>query len=133
MNFDKSSYEVREDSDEVMIMIVMNQPSSKPFDVMINLMDVTAESKCYCELLTLYFKLINAGWNDYRRSSIIVSIPANQMSTSFTINIIDNNIAECDETFTLTLSVPSSPCGVISGSDDNSEVMIRDDDGRKKC
>ncbi|XP_065918902.1 extracellular matrix protein 3-like [Dysidea avara] len=51
------------------------------------------------------------------------------MSTSFTINIIDDNIAECDETFTLTLSVPSSPCGVISGSDDTSEVMIRDDDG----
>ena len=46
MNFDKSSYEVREDSDEVMIMIALNQPSSKPFDVVISLMDVTAESKC---------------------------------------------------------------------------------------
>ena len=45
MNFDKSSYEVREDSDEVMIMIVLNQPSSKPFDVMIILMDVTAKSR----------------------------------------------------------------------------------------
>jgi len=53
------------------------------------------------------------------------------MSTSFTINITDDSIAECDETFTLTLSVPSSPCGVISGSVDTSEVMIRDDDGRK--
>ena len=47
------------------------------------------------------------------------------------MNIIDDNIAECDETFTLTLSVPSSLCGVISGSDDTSEVMIRDDDGRR--
>ena len=46
MNFDKSSYEVGEDSGEVMIMIVLNQPSFKPFDVMISLMDVTAESKC---------------------------------------------------------------------------------------
>ena len=46
MNFDNSSYEVREDSDRVMIMIVLNQPSSKPFDVLISLMDVTAESKC---------------------------------------------------------------------------------------
>ena len=46
MNFDKSSYEVREDSDEVMIMIVLNRPSSKPFDVVISLMDETAESKC---------------------------------------------------------------------------------------
>ena len=53
------------------------------------------------------------------------------MLTSFTINIINNNITECDETFTLTLSVTSSPCGVISGSDDTSEVMIRDNDGRR--
>ena len=53
------------------------------------------------------------------------------MSKSFTINIIDDNIAECDETFTLSLSVPSSPCGVKSGSVDNSEVIIKDDDGRR--
>ena len=53
------------------------------------------------------------------------------MSTTLTINIIDDNIAECDETFTLTLSVPSSPCGVISGSVNTSEVVIRDDDGRR--
>ena len=58
-------------------------------------------------------------------------VPSNITSTSFTINIIDDNIAECDETFTLTLSVPSSPCGLVSGSDSTSVVMIRDDDGRR--
>ena len=52
-------------------------------------------------------------------------------STSFTINIIDDNVAECDETFTLTLGVPSLLCGVVSGSNDTSVVMIRDDDGRR--
>ncbi|XP_065918207.1 adhesion G-protein coupled receptor V1-like isoform X2 [Dysidea avara] len=111
VNFDNSPYEVREDSDEVMIMMVLNQPSSKPFDVIISLMDLTAERG-----------------DDYRGQRTI-AIPANQMSTSFAINIIKDNIAECDETFTLTLSVPSSPCGVISGSYDTSEVMIKDDDG----
>ena len=77
---------------------------------------------------------MNVGGNDYRSQRIIaITVPAHIMSTSFTINIIDDNIAECDETFTLTLSVPSSPCGVISGSDDTSEVMIRDDDGRRSA
>ena len=52
------------------------------------------------------------------------------MSKSFTVNIIDDEIAECNETFKLTLSVPSSPCGVINGSVNTSEVMIRDD-GRR--
>ena len=60
-----------------------------------------------------------------------ITVPANQKSTLFSVRIIDDKITECDETFTLTLSVPSSPCGVISGSDDTSEVMIRDDDGRR--
>ena len=130
MNFDQSSYEVREDSDKMMIMIVLNRPSSKPFDVMISLMDGTAESKLYYNLYINCFYLISGG-NDYRRRTITVSVPANVMSKSFTIDIIDDNIAECSETFTLTLSVPSSPCGLISGSDDTSEVMIRDDDGRR--
>ena len=74
----------------------------------------------------------HVGERDYNISrTITVNVPANEMSTSFTINITDDNIGECDETFTLTLSVPSSPCGVISGSVDTSEVMIRDDDGRR--
>ena len=45
MNFNKSSYEVREDSDEVMIMLVLNQTLFEPFDVMISLMDVTTKGK----------------------------------------------------------------------------------------
>ena len=70
--------------------------------------------------------------NDYNsQRTIAVAVPANMMSTSFTINITDDNIAECDETFTLTLSVPSSSCGAVSGSVNTSVVMIRDDDGRK--
>ena len=72
------------------------------------------------------------GRDDYgSNNNTAITVPANVMSTSFTINIIDDNIAECDETFTLTLSVPSSPCEVISESDDTSEVIIRDDDGRR--
>ena len=53
------------------------------------------------------------------------------ISTSVTIRINNDNIAECDETFNLILSIPSSPCGVVSGSFITSVVMIRDDDGRR--
>ncbi|XP_065917576.1 extracellular matrix protein 3-like [Dysidea avara] len=112
VNFNKSSYEVREDSDEVMIMLVLNQTLFEPFDVMISLMDVTTK-----------------GENDYRGSTITVSVPANKISTSFLINITNDKIAECDETLKITLSAITSNCRIISGSDDTSEVMIRDDDG----
>ena len=41
MNFERSSYKVREYRGEVMIMIELSQPSSEPFDMMISLMNVT--------------------------------------------------------------------------------------------
>ena len=41
MNFEQSSYEVMEDGYEVFIGIVLSQPSSEPFEVMISLMNVT--------------------------------------------------------------------------------------------
>ena len=49
---------------------------------------------------------------------------------SLTINIIDNNIVECNEMFNVTM-VSVTTCGVTIGSE-ISEVMIRDDDGKYK-
>ena len=52
------------------------------------------------------------------------------MSTSFTINIIDDEIIECDETFNLTLNVPVSSCGAVNGATDTTEMTMTDNDGR---
>ena len=54
INFKQSSYEVMEDRGEVTVMIDMNQPSSQPFQVMISLMDVTANCKYRIILAILY-------------------------------------------------------------------------------
>ena len=48
------------------------------------------------------------------------------MSKSFTINIINDNITECDETFKLILSISAAPCEVVSGNTDTTEVTITD-------
>ena len=53
------------------------------------------------------------------------------MSKSFTIDIINDDVSECNEIFSLMLSIPTLPCGVVIGRNDISEVMIRDDDGRR--
>ena len=45
VNFKQPLYEVMEDGDKMMIVIELSQPSSKPFDVMLSLMNVTAEGK----------------------------------------------------------------------------------------
>ena len=48
------------------------------------------------------------------------------MSKSFTINIINDNITECDKTFKLILSIPAPPCEVVSGNNDTTEVTMKD-------
>ena len=67
---------------------------------------------------------------DYRRNATL-NIPANITSTSFTINIINDNISECNKLFKIVLSVPPSTCGVIVGNNNTSEVTINDDDGKR--
>ena len=48
-----------------------------------------------------------------------------------TIDIVDNNIVECNEMFNVTMMFVTT-CGVTIGSNRISEVMIRDDDGKYK-
>ena len=45
VNFRQSSYEVMESRTEVTVVIELSQSSSEPFEVMISLMDATAECK----------------------------------------------------------------------------------------
>ena len=45
MKIEESSYEVTEDTNEVTILILLNRPSSKPFDLSINIMNLTVECK----------------------------------------------------------------------------------------
>ena len=44
MDFSQSSYDVREDDGEVMIELIMNRASSQQFEVVINLISITATS-----------------------------------------------------------------------------------------
>ena len=51
------------------------------------------------------------------------------MTQTFTMTIIDNNIVECVETFTVTISSVTT-CGVTIGSDSSTVVRITDDDSK---
>ena len=76
---------------------------------------------------------IIADRDDYRIFSTAVNVPIAEITLfSFNVQIINDGIAECDETFSLMLSVPSPPCEVVNGRNNTSIVTIRDNDG-KKC
>ena len=74
----------------------------------------------YCKFLT--------DTDDYTGGSRVISVPAGVMTQSFTIDIADDNIVECIETFDVTISSVTT-CGVTIGSVSDTEVRITDDDG----
>ena len=66
---------------------------------------------------------------DYAVTIETIAIPPGVTMQPLTINIIDNNIVECNEMFNVTM-VSVTTCGVTIGSNRISEVIIRDDDGK---
>ena len=78
-----------------------------------------------------YYYTVTDG-EDYERKSKNVNVPASKTSKSFTINIINDDNSECNESFKLMLSIANSTCGVVNGTNYTSRVMIRDNDS-KRC
>ena len=73
----------------------------------------------------------NIGGSDYSGESFSVTFPARVNVMSFNVSIINDNIAEPAESFTLTLEIPpaSVALAVTRGSPDNVTVNIIDDEG----
>ena len=61
---------------------------------------------------------------------MVVTVPTGGMTQSFTVAIVDDDVMECDETFTVTI-LSVTGCAVTISNTSRTEVMIVDDDGRK--
>ena len=60
---------------------------------------------------------------------MVVDVPAGVMTQSFTIDVVDSDNVECDETFIITISSVTT-CGVTIGNNNSSAVIITDDDSK---
>ena len=65
---------------------------------------------------------------DYNQRRVSVMIDPGTTRQPFTINIINDNIIECIEAF--SLSIEGTWCG-LNTSNGRAEVIIIDDDGKK--
>ena len=73
----------------------------------------------------------NSGGSDYEDERFTVTFPAGVNVISFNVTIIDDNIAELAELFTLDLDIPAvaAAIGVVKGSPNTATVNIMDDEG----
>ena len=65
---------------------------------------------------------------DHSEGAIIITVPACTVSQLFIINITDDNIAECNESFSVNIQSVSA-YGPVIGSTNTTEVIVIDDDG----
>ena len=93
-----------EDDGTVNVMILLSQPSSVQFQVLINTTDTSAIGMQICS----YCYYINNGicivaGEDYNGSPITINVPAGITMHSLAISIIDNDIVECNEIFNIEM------------------------------
>ena len=84
-----------------------------------------------CLILSFYFLqkfIVYTDVEDYNGTNITVEVSAGVLTQSFTIDIIDNDVVECDEVFSVTIESVTT-CGVTTGDVISSNVTIMDDDG----
>ena len=120
-----------ENNGSVTIEILLSQASLVQFEVEINTIDVTAIGNNCKWLGKMCNNICIVGIGDYDGMINTVTIPPGTLIQTFIINIFDNNLVECNETFIITM-VSVTTCGVTIGNNNNSEVMIRDDDGKHR-
>lgn len=76
------------------------------------------------------FALYVAG-DDYNGDPITIDIPAGVMVQPFMINIVDDNVTECIERFSVVM-ISTTTCGVTTGNNNSTEVVIKDDENDGK-
>ena len=67
-------------------------------------------------------------FSDFNEGIMSINVSARVMSQFFMININDDNIVECIKSFSITI-VSASICTVAVGINNNSEMIITDNDG----
>ena len=66
---------------------------------------------------------------DYNQPSFPVTIAPETLMRSFTIDITNDNIVECNETFFLSISADGTWCG-LNNTNSGTQVTVVNDDGK---
>ena len=71
---------------------------------------------------------LTGGGVDYDSGPFDITFPAGETLAIFNVSIIDDNIMEGNENFTLSINSSSLPNGVAIGDPGHTTVIIIDDD-----
>lgn len=82
------------------------------------------------KLLCIYlYTCFSPGTADYNPQSFPVTIAPGNVTHQFIIDIINDNIVECNETFSLSIPTEGTWCG-LNNNNGSAQVTIVNDDGK---
>lgn len=110
VQFSATSFEVNESQGTATVTVALDQASASPVSVNYTTMDGSA----------------TAG-SDYAATSGTLTFAAGETSKTFTVTILNDSVAEGDETVGLMLS---SPSGAVLGTPSAAPLTIHDDDNQ---
>ena len=130
VSFSQLAYSINEGSEQVMPVLIVDRPPTTNITVAVSTMDGSATSK---HAHYLYNRLLNFNTyvdadQDYSSGQYDITFNAGEDSVSFSISVIDDQILEHDEFFTLGLSLLS--INVILGDISQAIVTILNDDSK---
>jgi len=110
-------------------VLLLSNPSVSRIALQVLNTDGTATGKTLDIIRYACDVLITGTGVDYASGPYPVLFPAGTTMASFNIPIVNDDVSENNEQFTITIDPSSLPTGVSSGSTGASIVTILDDDG----
>ena len=134
LSFNQLNYTIKENITSLSVGLMLNKKTSEDVTVEFTITDGSAKGRwfinCWCKVDKINY--FTAGI-DYDISSLLnnnVTITAGMTSSSFDVDIIDNDIQDGDKMFTITIR-PLSTCFTLPVTVDSntSVVTISNDEG----
>lgn len=137
VNIEQSTYSVYEDTGSVQLVLVLSNPSST--DLMIEVKTFDQKISTTGMYTKLYWISYNHGLTvtctateklDFDSGPYNVLFPAGETTVRFIVTIIEDNILEHNESFSLSIDPLTLPSRVTVGSTNHTTVAIIDDDSK---
>ena len=118
IQFRRRMYMAFEYENNFQVEVVASGNASFPYTFEVTVMDIEATQQV-----------------DYVFSPLNLTFEQGQLSTAFTLPIIDDNLVEGNETFKLLINVPqiTRDSGISEGEINMTVLLIKDNDGKSAC
>lgn len=131
VSFVQSSHSVSEKDGFVQPVLILNDPSSIMVTIHVFTTDGNAHGNCLVTTVSDHFVYVYVrilGNSDYNPGPYSIAFPAGNTNVTFNVTVTDDNVLEHDESFYLSISLPTTASKIRLGETTQTRITIENDD-----